>query len=265
MINFTVAIFSFNHHQDLLPYAIKSVRKHLPLNEIVVVWDDFVREREINFDEIRDQVNYNFRVINHSEIYNWPEAIGQWGWIKQQLAKLLCYTYIDNEYTWIYDGDVYLTGDPELFNNNMPYLRYHQGQTVPDEYKPFITDYFGIDNFYSDTFVGSTCLFDHYVLRELFNFCQTRNQKDLITCVNDMILSKNHSPLPFSEFETYGHFLLHKFPERMHLRDRNWCYENHFKDPKRSISTPIHIMWADSTETIISSEDKLLKGDYNVK
>jgi hypothetical protein len=242
----TVAIFSFTLHQDLLPYAIKSVKKHLPNSNIVVVWDDFLRDRPINFDEIKEQTNCDFRVVKHTEIYDWPEAIGRWGWIRQQLAKLLCYTYINTPYTWIFDGDVYLTGDPELFDNGVPYLRYHQGTDIDTGFKEFMDNYYDFKTFNKDSFVGSTCLFDHNVLEEMFRVCENRNGKNLIECVNETLLSDNCHNLPFSEFETYGHFIINNCPDKFSLATRNWRYE----PGQDTITTnvPIHIMWAEDQD-----------------
>lgn len=255
MNNFTVAIFSFTLHQDILPYAIKSVRKHLPNNDIVVVWDDFLRDRPIDFDEIRKQTNCDFRVVKHTEIYNWPEAIGRWGWIKQQLAKLLCYTYIDTPYTWIFDGDVYLTGDPELFDNGVPYLRYHPGNGIGAGYKEFMGNYYDFKTINKDSFIGSTCLFDHNVLKEMFDVCENRNGKNLIECVNETILSDNCHDFPFSEFETYGHYIINNYPDKVSLAIRNWRYEFGPKDNVNNV--PIRIMWAEDRDPA-EAEKKLL-------
>lgn len=242
-VNYNIAIFSFNHHQNLLPYTIKSIKQHLKnYTEIVVVWDDYVRERPVDFDKIRSITDENFRVVLQSEIYNWPKKIGEWGWIKQQLAKMLCYSYMNGDRTYIVDGDVIFTGDPVLFNQNKLYLRQDKSCKVPEDYKFFIQKYLGMDKFSEHTYVGSTCMFEHDVLKYVLASCVEKNKKTLINCVNEIIESEDHPDYPFSEFEIYGHIANEYFADRFILAEKNWAYP----DDRNSKQEPIQIMWADN-------------------
>ena len=62
---FDIAFFSFDNHRDLLVPGLKSVLKHTPeFNDIILVWDDYVRKSPIDFDQIQDQIGHKITVSN---------------------------------------------------------------------------------------------------------------------------------------------------------------------------------------------------------
>ena len=256
---FDIAFFSFDNHRDLLVPGLKSVLKHTPeFNDIILVWDDYVRKSPIDFDQIQDQIGHKITVIKHTDLDPWPKKIGCWGWIKQQLVKLRCFEYSSTEYTWIVDGDVLLTGNPELFIDNKPVLRYDQERIVntsTSEYHHFIQKYFGIEDFIRHTWVGSTCLFDNNICREIWEYCLSRNHKTLTECVEETIsnITDTHLHWPFSEFELYGSYCKHFHPDKFYMTEKNWNYAPRGK----KLDMPIQIMWhAFDQETKLS----ILKG-----
>lgn len=242
MHDLTIAVFSFNFHQDLLPYLLKSIKQHGPAcKEIVVVWDDFVRERHVDFDNVKKESGCDFRVVKHSEVCDWPESIKGWGWIRQQLVKLFCYNYTSTKYTWIVDGDVVLTGDPVLFNDQgIPYLRYDKDYPIGVGYMEFIKKYLGIDNFYQYNLVASTFLFDRDECRQIASHVQKTSGSSLVQCVNHCITQPNHDEWPFSEFLTYGTWVFNRTdPDTYVLQERNWSYSQ-----EKRWDRPIQIMWS---------------------
>jgi hypothetical protein len=210
--------------------GLKSVIKNTPgFDRIILVWDDYVRERPIDFAEIEDQIGHKMTVIKHTDLDPWPEKIGKWGWIKQQLVKLRCYEYSSADYTWIVDGDVLVIDNPELFIEDKPVLRYDQDRFVDfdsSEYHDFITKYFGITNFIPNTWVGSTCLFDNNICREIWDVCAQLNNNTLTECVNETIstVTDIHKHWPFSEFELYGSYCYNFHKEKFHIAEKNWNY-----------------------------------------
>ena len=241
-MSYSVAVFSYNKHQNLLPYCLHSIKKNLSnYQEIVVVWDDYVRERPVDFNWIKQKSGVDFRVIKHTEIYNWPQKIGEWGWIKQQLVKMYCHSYINSEQTYIVDGDVVFLKDPALYENNKTVIRYDSDYCPPKGYKDFIQNYLNLSQFYDSTWVGSSALFDHDVLHEIDQQCIENYNMNLIDCVNHMISSGNHSDLPFSEFETYGTYCWNNYRDRFVFKEKNWNY------PTES-AKDISIMWAEEDD-----------------
>jgi hypothetical protein len=241
-----LAFFSFNQHQDLLVPGLKNAIRQVPdLEQVILVWDDYVRQRPIDFDQVQDQVGHNIKVVLHTDLDPWPEAIGQWGWIKQQLVKLRCHEYSTADHVWIVDGDVMVTGDPELFREGRPVLRYDYERTVDlskSQYHDFIRKYFGIDNFYPYTWVGSTCVFDTKICEEIWAVCQQRNGKSLTKCVEETIapLLENFTQhWPFSEFELYGSYCYSRKPDAVVIDKKNWNYAPMIK----GLDRPIQIMW----------------------
>ena len=239
-----IAFYSYNCHQDLLVPGLKSVIKNTPkFNNIILVWDDYVRNRHVDFDQIQDEIGHKIKIVKHTDLDPWPEKIGRWGWIKQQLVKLRCHEYSSADYVWIVDGDVLLTADPELFIDDKPVLRYDQAQTIDistSQYHHFIKKYFGIENFIKYTWVGSTCLFDNNICREIWEFCLSRNHKSLTECVDETIANVTdiHKNWPFSEFELYGSYVYNYHADKFHITQKNWRYSEESK-----FDMPIQIMW----------------------
>jgi hypothetical protein len=241
MNDLTIAVFSFNGHQDLLPYLLKSIKEHGPAcKEIVVVWDDLICERGVDFDTIKKQSGCDFRVVKHTEVHSWPEAIARWGWIRQQLVKLFCASYTTTKYTWIVDGDVLLTGDPELFNDQgKPYIRYDKDYPIGVGYMEFIKKYLNIHNFYQYDLVGSTFLFDRDQCQQIFSHAQRTAGLSLVQCVDHCITQPNHDEWPFSEFLTYGTWVYNNSdPDTYVLQERNWRGNR-----EKRYDRPIQIQW----------------------
>ena len=238
MQDLTIVVFSFSRHRQFLDYCLKSVAKNSPPHqEIVLVWDDGKCWDPMDFDQVRRDTEVNFRVVKHSQIYEWPDKILHWGWIKQQLAKLGCWKYINTKYAWIVDGDVLITGDPQLFSGNRPVLRFDPGDAVPEDYRFFMANYLGISSYHPHTFVGSTALFDVDICRQLDKHCYQQSGMDLMTAVETMLEQGQHPELPFSEFECYGHYA--KSVSSPEILPKNWNqgpWEKHW-------DFPIQIMW----------------------
>ena len=234
-------MFSFCGHQYLLPYCLRSIYENAPAcREIVLVWDDYIDWYPIDFDQLRRDTAVDFRLVRQSSICEWSDPIIRWGWIKQQLAKLKCSTYCrESNFTWIVDGDVLITGDPELFIDQDPVLRYDAETSVSLDYRPFMQKYLGIHKFNDNTYVGSTGLFDHEICRSLESMCQSQSGMDLVTAVDHMIASGAHTALPFSEFECYGHVARHDMRNR--IKPHNW---NYVHSTTGDWTSPIQINWA---------------------
>lgn len=237
----TIVVLSFSGHQHLLSHCLQSIKDSMPsgYHELVLVWDDNVDWYPIDFDLIRSETGVNFRLVKQSSIHPWPDTIIRWGWIKQQLAKLMCHTYVRTPYTWIVDGDVLLKGDPNLFDDRgVPLLRFDPDRPVPECYKPFMTQYLGFIEFNQYTYVGSTMLFDNSIVREIDKFCFDRNGKNIIDCVDETLKSGSHTDLFLSEFEIYGHHVNFYHPTKFKIEVKNWNYSSD-KDWKQ----PIQVMW----------------------
>lgn len=235
--DFTVAVFSFQRHLHWLIDNLRSVQEHVcGYKEIVLVWDDYYREGSVDFDEIRRQSACDFRLILQSQIYHWPKSIGEWGWIKQQLAKLLCHTYTHTAYTWILDGDCVLRAPVQLFaSNGKPFLHITR-QRINEKsngYYSFMRQFYGIEPLPMVLVNGGgSCMFDRQILEQLWSVCQVRNQVNLVDCINNIInpggVNQNaQNPWPFSEFETYANFAVTFCADRFQWARPNWTINVH--------------------------------------
>jgi hypothetical protein len=226
----------------MLVPGLRNIIKNVPdYNEIILVWDDYVREKPINFEQVQEDIQHDLRVIKHTELYDWPDSIAQWGWIRQQLAKLLCFEYSKSQYTWICDGDVLVTDDPELFHNQTPCLRYDDTRLYTTEltYVPFMQQYFGIKTPFEKSFVGSTALFDNSICKEMWSYCSENYKKSLVACVEEFIFNNPNNTHPFSEFATYGNYCYTHHRDKFFLARHNWNYV----PEKNNSKSPIQIMW----------------------
>lgn len=235
-----IAFFSFNGHQHLLIQGLKQVIKHVPnFRNIILVWDDYLRISPIDFQQVEQEVSHPLKIVKHTDLDPWPKCIGEWGWIKQQLVKLRCMEYSDADYVWICDGDVMIINDPVLFINDKPVLRYDSYLTRCMDYVGFIEKYFGINEFDpNQNWVGSTCLFDTEICREIFDTCLSRNNRTLIECVVEAIEQRT-SDFPFSEFDLYGSFCYNKYRDKFFVTEKNWNYA----PSRQGLTFPIQIMW----------------------
>lgn len=234
---FDIAFFSYNHHQNLLIPGLQSiVRQVKNFDKIILVWDDYVRVKEIDFNWIQDQIEHPIQVVKHTDLDPWPKCIGEWGWIKQQLVKLRCAEYSSAKYVWIIDGDVLVTGNPEIFKHNKPVLRYDKEVPMEPGYQAFNKKYFGFEPSYN--WVGSSCLFDAEICQELFDTCVNRNGRNLIDCVVDEIEQKTYK-FPFSEFELYGNFCYNNHSDKFIFAEKNWNYA----PSMAGLDQPLQVMW----------------------
>lgn len=216
-----------------------STYRHLPsASEIIVIWDDYVRERDIDFEKIRAATSVPFRVVLQSHFGKWPDCIGSWGWIKQQLAKLQCHRFTSTRYNFVIDGDVIVTGDPDLFDGQTPKLRADQSFCVPETYKFFGSRYLGIKNWHTTTFVGSSGLFDKQICLDMERQCQDHCGMTLLEAVKHMLENDDHPNLPFSEFEYYGHLA---GSQGAVVHAKNWNYVTF----QSLWQLPLQVMWAD--------------------
>jgi len=238
MSNLDIAFFSYNQHQDLLVTGLKQLVKHVPnFNNLILVWDDYVRDRPVDFDQVEQEVGHKLKVVKHTDLDPWPKAISEWGWVKQQIVKLRCSDYSDAEYVWIVDGDVLIIDDPELFYQGKPVLRYDDEAVPNPAYRKFIQRYFGIDRF-EHFWVGSACLFDTAVCREILQTCVNRNGKTLAECVAESN-DKETKEFLISEFDLYGNFCYTNHSDKFYITKKNWNYA-----PSRTgLKQPIQIMW----------------------
>jgi hypothetical protein len=240
MNHFNIAFFSFEYHLDWVVPGLKKIVQNVPdYDKIILVWDDYIENHPVDFDRIQEQVQHEIFVVRHSELYDWPQSIIEWGWIKQQLVKLMCYQYSDSNFTWICDSDVSVVGNPELFYQGQPCLRYdnNRPREMETSYYPFIEKYFGISNIFEKSFVGSTCLFDHSICREMWNQCLENHNKTLVECVHEFILDNPTNRFPFSEFATYGNYCHTHHHDKFYTTSHNWNYLPDGKD----LNLPIQI------------------------
>lgn len=238
MPSLDIAFFSYHHHQDLAVTGLRQLIKHAPeFDNLTLIWDDYVRIRPVDFEQIKQEVGYDLKVIKHTDLDPWPLAIGRWGWVKQQLVKMRCFEYCSADYLWVVDGDVLLVGDPGLFYQGRPVLRYDPDLKPNPAYHRFIQRYFGIDTF-EHVWIGSTGLLDTAICREIWQTCLDRNGKTLTECVEE---SNDPDTREFllSEFDLYGNFCYINYRDKFHIAEKNWNYAPH----REYLDQPIQIMW----------------------
>jgi hypothetical protein len=196
----------------VLPMVVDSIRKNLchPIGNIIIIspnkkiFTDFCNQYNcIHRDEnsilpitIKD-INYCFKKINRS------------GWVFQQLLKLSGDYISDKDHFLVLDGDTILV-QPQKFEHNGKFIF-----LISDEYHfPYFETYkkiFKEASMSSVSFVSHQMIFDCNKLKELRNDIENLNNKSWYKVIIDNLNPDESSS--FSEYETYGNWMLKKYPD----------------------------------------------------
>lgn len=201
----------------VLEHCINSIRKFLkhPLGEIYIVSppNDIIRRvanenKCIFIDETTVIKNFTKQNIHYS-----VNGKDRSGWLFQQLLKLSVDTFAKNEHILVMDSDTLLVHPVKFL---------HKGKTIlntsDEHYETYYDVYRNLmkeDPVSPKSFVAHGMLFSKQYLQEIKQFISQRNQKDWIEAIISNVVYSDSSG--FSEYETYGNYLLRHHPEKVKL------------------------------------------------
>lgn len=202
----------------VLPHVIDGIRQHVkhPIGEIYIVAPDHA--------QIKDVCEKNMcKFVCEDSVLPITKREAGSGWMLQQLLKLNGEIICSNENFLAIDADTVMIA-PHIFIHHNQYVFYCADQYWDN--KPMFDHYQKLMGMEA---VAPVSLINHYMF---FNKTHLAQMKELIESRHGMpwyqaILEKSdpNAFVPFSEFETYGNYMLSKFPNKVILnRGKNLDY-----------------------------------------
>lgn len=201
----------------VLEHCIDSIRRFLkhPLGNIYIVSPQndiikqivnekkciFIGETNVIENLSKEDIHYSVNGIDRS------------GWLFQQLLKLSVDTFAKHEHILVMDSDTILVHPVKYLHKEKTILN-----TSDEHYETYFTVYRNLmkENPISPkSFIAHGMLFSKQYLQEMKQFISQRNQKNWAEAIlNNVDYS---DPSGFSEYETYGNYLLQHHPTKVKL------------------------------------------------
>ena len=199
----------------------------LPITNIVFIGDQNVQKAAVDLGDKR------ISCVNEKEIYDLskvkriiemrsggnPDAMKRAGWYYQQFLKLLYAEKCDEDYYLSWDSDTIPVHLIKMIENGKPLFdmktEYHE------PYFNTIQRLFGIEKKVKESFISEHMLFHTQTVREMLSVIAKNDSlpgEDFCEKVLIAAGGSGYEKLAFSEFETYGTYMLHYHPELYGLR-----------------------------------------------
>ena len=211
-------------HLSTLPFVIKGARKYIrhPVLHFFVVSNnassvkDLCKQLDVTFVDELDVLGYD----KHSIEYRCRKGQDRAGWLYQQLLKLHADRVSDQNKILVLDaGTVFVR--PKIFC--------HQGQDILDYSDEWHLPYFSMYKRMMDqnplakvSFVCNYMLFDRDKLIAMKAEVLKKHHKQIDAVIIELIDRAECSG--FSEFETYGNYVLNKWPTEI---KREYWFHRH--------------------------------------
>ncbi len=211
---------------DVLPHAIESARKQVrhPIGKIFIVAPeskkiiDLCTSKDCKFIDENSVLPITKRDINYSPTKR-KISVDRSGWLFQQFLKLSGDNLGSNDSFLVLDADTVLIR-PHIFEHNGKSIFFCRSLY----YKPYFSTYKRLMGEEAPGpsqrifFVSHYMYFKKSHLRELKKIIESRHNTDWYTAILKSI-NKNQWD-SFSEYETYGNFMLKNHPQETILKPR---------------------------------------------
>ncbi len=199
---------------QMLPYSLQGLRENLrhPLGKIFIVspekgiYKTFCKENDC-FYLPEDQI----LEIKKKDIHYIWKGIDRSGWMLQQLIKLSVDQISDAPFTYVIDADTILSSPQIIVSNNKAVLLHSDEHHQP--YFDNIAKIFGFYPLSPLSFVSHQMVFSINHLIKMKNEIETKHSKKWFEVILGYIDINEQSC--FSEYETYGHWMLINYPEEI--------------------------------------------------
>lgn len=195
-----------------LPFALEGIRKHLrhPVNDIFLIAPEsskiraFCREQKCKY-VLEDTV----LPIEKKDIDYVCKGLDRSGWLFQQFLKLFGDTICSQDHFLVLDADTILVR-PQVFIADHKMVLLHSDEHH-DPYFELYWKLFGVNTSTSLSFVAHQMLFNRWKLKEMRDAIENRHKKTWYTAILSLMDKTQFSA--FSEYETYGQWMLQTYPE----------------------------------------------------
>lgn len=202
------------HHKDIdtLPWCIEGIRSNLPASRILVIGSGaskpLVEKHSIEFVD-EDTVVPGLAFSSYSD--------KRWGWYFQQILKLGIADRIKTSHYLAVDADTVFLKKTALFSASGKPL-YATSESI-EHHKPYFEGFERLLGF------SARREYSFVVHHMLFNKQRVIEMRELFAGGppwHDAIIRRMEQGLPFSEYETYGHYLKRNYPDDFELRELRW-------------------------------------------
>lgn len=201
----------------------------LPIKGITFIGSDEVGEKVKNTKDnrlhfIEENSIYSLKtvkeIINKNTNGN-KEDIRRAGWYYQQFLKLLYSYQCEEEYYLIWDSDTVPVHKVTMFGEDgRPLFDMKTEYHVP--YFCTIEKLFGLKKTIDKSFISEHMLFSVPIVKKMIQEIERNTQlkgQDFCEKVLNVVAETGYTQLAFSEFETYGTYVLNRYQEVYGLRD----------------------------------------------
>lgn len=198
-----------------LGLCIESIRKNLrhAIYDIYIVAPNNAEIKELakNYHCKFIQENAAVRGVTKEEIQYSVNGLDRSGWLFQQLIKLSVDEFTQHEYILVMDSDTFLNRPIKYFHKGKMILNTSDEHHEPyyDVYKKLMQE--GIVS--NKSFVAHGMLFSREILGEMKLYIANKNHKNWASAILDNVDYRDISG--FSEYETYGNYILRYHPTKV--------------------------------------------------
>lgn len=197
---------------DTLPWCIEGIRSNLPASRVLVIGSaasrPLLKKYDVEFVD-EDAVIPGLKLSSHSG--------KRWGWYFQQILKLGIADHVTTDHYLAVDADTVFLRTTPLFSASGKPL-YATSESI-DHHKPYFEGFERLMGFQAER------EYSFVVHHMLFNKQRVIEMREMFTGGPPWyaaIIDRMNQGLPFSEYETYGHYLKHKYPDDFELRQLRW-------------------------------------------
>ena len=200
---------------SFLTYMIKLFRKNLkhPIKTISIISDDdkkiqnLCKEFKYDYLNVRDLINsdiYDFKLKHSDDAYLDP--------ILGKLLKFSIDSIFNSERLLIIEPKVLFTS-PQIFCHKGKSLLLHSDQFNYSNFI-FLEKLLDIEPLVQLSFLSNHILFNTKRLQELKIEIETKHHMSWFEALKKLLMI--NESLSFSEYETYGHWMLHRYPDEIY-------------------------------------------------
>lgn len=210
-----------------LETVIRHLNKNIEFRDIVLIGkhemnleNTFTQCRVVNEDSLCDGLSYETikNLIIKRDIFGGKRA----GWYLQQFLKMAYARVCEDEYYLTWDADTILLNPLNMFSEGgRPFF------DIKDEYnRPYFTTLNKL--FYGDikkagtySFISEHMVFNTYIMKKLLSEIEGNESLNGISFFEKIMNSIRTMDLVFSgfsEFETYGNYVMKRYPDKYEIR-----------------------------------------------
>lgn len=211
---------------EVLPYVIDHARKHIrhQIGDIMIIAPESINIKKLCFQKNCKFINENSVLsITKKDIDYSPKRknirVDRSGWMFQQLLKLSGDTLSSQDSFLVLDADTVLIR-PHVFQSNGKMVFFYRSLY----YRPYFETYKRLlgeeakGPGQSKFFVSHYMFFKRKRLQELKKLIETKHNTDWYTAILNCMNKRKWDS--FSEYETYGNFMMNNHPNEMILKPR---------------------------------------------